>query len=213
LTGHGEGDPYEVPRFSGAYNIKPEELDRFRAFCAACGPAIARHEDDKALQRAAGHYRKATSQTWDADTVFGDERDVLLRYTIICEALVGGRDRQEIARTLSYRVAALCGDDEAQRLAIRTLMQEAYSARSSIVHGVKEKTARLALMRKLVARLILRYIALLEAQLQVSVVSLLDDSLLAESAREQAQQAISAFERQWSTDEQVSGVEKPVPGA
>jgi Apea-like HEPN len=96
----------------------------------------AKEEAANRLQRCAEHFLIAGEHTYDeGEAVPGEEDDAILHYVIALEVLLGGREGGDLTRKISQRAAILVGTNDAERLAIRRLVSDAYGARSKYAHG------------------------------------------------------------------------------
>lgn len=75
--------------------------------------------------------------------------DALLHYAFTLEALLSGNNREGIGRRLQTLSALLASRNDNETLAIRSMVKDAYSARSALVHGreIKKKVDPIKLRR------------------------------------------------------------------
>lgn len=107
----------------------------------------------------------------------------LIDSIIACEALCS-REHMEIGYRLSMRIASLLGKNSRDRDRVKKAIRQAYSERSSIVHGGRTEphtdTYRLT---KYLRELLLRCIKLSQKHSKSEIIELLDQSLLSDTTR------------------------------
>lgn len=172
---YGYEDEVEI-RDTGSSSIAPADLPGLEAFCAAVTAKIdavmAGTTSDRRLpkkrarrlERAARHLLRAYQRTFSDNGVWPEEADDLhLDYVIALEALIASPndDRRGISESIRTRTAALFLTPlHAQR--VEAVVQKAYGARSTYVHGdvIKDQSeqAKLDALREL--RLVTRQVIL-----------------------------------------------------
>lgn len=199
VCGPVEDDVEEIEvRETGTYHVSSSELRALQAFCTAItakidalmagtasAPRLPRRRARR-LERAARHLLHAYQRTFSDYGVWEDEEadELHLDYVIALEALMsspndsrggGGTCPQcnhstpGISENIRTRASALFLTDDRRRQA-EEIMQRAYSARSTYVHGdvIKdqepgEKLQELHRLRLLTLEIILRWLALTPA--------------------------------------------------
>ncbi|MEV4429808.1 hypothetical protein ACN9M0_32875 [Streptomyces sp. R-07] len=178
---HGRENEVEV-RETGAFHVPPTSLPALTAFCTTISAKIdavmagVTHERRilnrraRRLERAARHLLAAYQRTYDDDCVWPVEADaLLLDYVITLEALLispADKDHKHITENIRSRAAALFLTP-AERERTEALVQQAYKARSTYVHGdvIKDQTEKTKLealrtLRLLTLQIFLRWLVL-----------------------------------------------------
>ncbi|GHA75111.1 MULTISPECIES: HEPN domain-containing protein [Streptomyces] len=177
---HGREDEVEV-RDTGDFHVPAASLPALGHFCTVISAKIdavmAGVTDERRilnrrarrLERAARHILAAYQRTYNDDGVWEVEADELhLDYVIALEALlISPRDKREgIAENIRSRASALFLGPDHQKEAI-DIVQRAYKARSSYVHGdvirdqrEEEKRKELRTLRLLTLQVFLRWLVL-----------------------------------------------------
>ncbi|MFI6125389.1 hypothetical protein ACIBCU_37705 [Streptomyces sp. NPDC051064] len=176
----GRREEVEV-RDTGDFHVSASDLEALTDFCTAISAKInavmsgATHERSmvkkraRRLERAARHVLAAYQRTYHDYGVWEVEADELhLDYVIALEALlISPNDKREgTADNIRSRAAALFSTPGQQEEA-RAIVQRAYKARSTYVHGdvikdqtPQEKLEELRTLRLLTLQVILRWIVL-----------------------------------------------------
>ncbi|MFD9789143.1 hypothetical protein ACFWYX_35115 [[Kitasatospora] papulosa] len=177
---YGRDEEVEV-RDTGDFHVSASDLPALAAFCSAISAKIdavmagATHKRRipsrraRRLERAARHLLAAYQRTYSDHTVWEVEADELhLDYVIALEALlISPNDKREkIADNIRSRASALFLSPDHQREAM-DIVQRAYAARSTYVHGdvIKDQTEQermkeLRTLRLLTLQVILRWLVL-----------------------------------------------------
>ncbi|MGW7362441.1 hypothetical protein ACWGI8_03210 [Streptomyces sp. NPDC054841] len=178
---HGREEEVEV-RDTTSSLVTPADLPGLTAFCAAmtakidgvmAGATSGRRVPKRRarrLERAARHLLRAYQRTFADHGVWEQEADELhLDYVIALEALMISpidEDHEGIAKNIRTRASALFLTP-AHRERAETVVQRAYKARSTYVHGdvIKDQTERekldeLRTLRRLTLQVILRWLVL-----------------------------------------------------
>ncbi|MFD7721782.1 hypothetical protein, partial [Streptomyces sp. NPDC059814] len=153
------------------------------------------------LERAARHLLAAYQRTYTDDTVWEVEADELhLDYVIALEALlISPHDnRGGIANNIRSRASALFLTPERQKT-VGDIVQRAYAARSTYVHGdvIKNQTEQEKLeeqrtLRLLTRQIILRWLVLTPSDTD-DLAPLLDDAAQCTSCRDRIDQPLRDF--------------------
>lgn len=176
----GRGEEVEV-RDTGEFHVPAACLSALTDFCTAISAKIdavmagATHERRilkrraRRLERAARHILTAYQRTYSDDGVWEVEADALhLDYVIALEALLISPDEERVgtAENIRSRASALfLGLD--YQTEVRAIVQRAYKARSTYVHGdvikdqtEEEKLEELRTLRLLTLQVVLRWLVL-----------------------------------------------------
>ncbi|MEU6346834.1 hypothetical protein ABZ883_38485 [Streptomyces sp. NPDC046977] len=168
-------------RATGTYRVTAEDRPGLEAFCAAITAkidAVMAGADSgrrlprkraRRLERAARHLLRAYQRTFSGDWVWEEEADeVHLDYVIALEALMASPDgtHEGISKTIHTRASALFLTPDHRERA-KTVVQKAYSARSTYVHGdlitergASEKLRTLHELRLITRQVILRWLVI-----------------------------------------------------
>ncbi|GGR47796.1 hypothetical protein GCM10010497_58970 [Streptomyces cinereoruber] len=209
---HGREQEFKV-RDTGDFYVPATDLPAMRAFCTAISAKIdavmagASHQRRilnrraRRLERAARHLLTAYQRTYNDYTVWEVEADELhLDYVIALEALLISPhdERQGIANNIRSRASALFLTPEHQKQ-VGDIVQRAYSARSTYVHGdvIKNQTERekldgLRTLRLLTRQIILRWLVLTPSDTD-DLAPLLDDAAQCTSCRDRIDQPLRDF--------------------
>ncbi|MFE5974313.1 hypothetical protein ACFQ64_19390 [Streptomyces sp. NPDC056460] len=211
----GHEQEFEV-RDTGDFYVPASHLTALTGFCTAISSKIdavmagASHQQRIVnrragrLKRAARHLLAAYQRTHTDDTVWEVEADDLhLDYVIALEALLisPNDERGGIASNIRSRASALFLTPEHQKEA-RKIVQGAYSARSTYVHGdvIKNQTEQeeqkkleeLRALRLLTRQIILRWLVLTPSDTE-DLAPLLDDAAQCTSCRHRIDQPLRDF--------------------
>ncbi|MEU7028847.1 hypothetical protein AB0A60_19425 [Streptomyces sp. NPDC046275] len=208
----GREREFEV-RDTGDFYVPATDLAALTAFCTAISSKIdavmagASHQRRilnrraRRLERAARHLLAAYQRTYTDDTVWEAEADELhLDYVIALEALLisPNDERGGIAHNIRSRASALFLTPERQKT-VREIVQRAYAARSTYVHGdviknqtEREKLEELRTLRLLTRQIILRWLVLTPSGTD-DLAPLLDDAAQCTSCRDRIDQPLRDF--------------------
>lgn len=209
---YGKEQEFEVCD-TGDFYVPEKDLSALTAFCTAISSKIdavmagashqrrIRNRRARRLERAARHLLAAYQRTYTDDTVWEVEADELhLDYVIALEALlISPHDNREgIANSTRSRVSALFLTPEHQK-AVGDIVQRAYKARSTYVHGdvikdqtEQEKLEELRTLRLLTRQIILRWLVLTPSDTD-DLAPLLDDAAQRTSCRDRIGQPLRDF--------------------
>ncbi|MFH8260464.1 hypothetical protein [Streptomyces roseolus] len=209
---HGREQNFEV-RDTGDFYVPATNLEALTAFCTAISSKIdavmagAFHQRRilnrraRRLERAARHLLAAYQRTYTDDTVWEVEADELhLDYVIALEALLISPhdERAGIAHNIRSRASALFLTPE-RRKTVGDIVQRAYAARSTYVHGdviknqtEREKLTELRTLRLLTRQIILRWLVLTPSDTD-DLAPLLDDAAQCTSCRDRIDQPLRDF--------------------
>ncbi|MGW8354314.1 hypothetical protein [Streptomyces wedmorensis] len=211
----GREQEFEV-RDTGDFYVPARRLPALTGFCTAISAKIdavmagASHQrrivNRRAgrLERTARHLLAAYQRTYTDDTVWAVEADELhLDYVIALEALLisPNDERGGIANNIRSRASALFLTPEHQKQA-GDIVQRAYSARSTYVHGdvirnqteqeKQKKLKELRTLRLLTRQIILRWLVLTPSDTE-DLAPLLDDAAQCTSCRHRIDQPLRDF--------------------
>ncbi|MFD3335964.1 hypothetical protein ACFWV1_25410 [Streptomyces sp. NPDC058700] len=209
---HGREQEFEV-RDTGDFHVPATDLAALTAFCTSISSKIdavmagAAHQRRilnrraRRLERAARHLLAAYQRTYTDGTVWEVEADELhLDYVIALEALLisPNDDRGGIAHNIRSRASALFLTPERQKT-VGDIVQRAYAARSTYVHGdviknqtEREKLEELRTLRLLTRQVILRWLVLTPSDTD-DLAPLLDDAAQCTSYRDRIDQPLREF--------------------
>jgi hypothetical protein len=179
-----EGEEYEVPL--NAYEVDTPQIHTFQEFVSS-----VRHWVDLLPHRpfaiAARRFIRATFITSPGGDIFYPEEreDAVLHYAFALEALFGsGGGSTSLTDKASLRVPMLIAEDDEEAVRVRDLIRAMYRARSAIVHGGKgDQEFSLYGLRSIVRRALVAYLAACRDYEPGTLISQIDDALLAPSAR------------------------------
>ena len=145
----------------------------------------AKEEAANRLQRCAEHFLIAREYAYDEGKALpGREAHAVLHYVIALEGLLAGGERGDLTRKVSQRAAIPSGVNDAERLAFRRLVCDAYGARSEYAHGDKpSKISKVDFpkLRRVVRRCILARLILGDPTQVGPLHELADRALLSQS--------------------------------
>ncbi|MGW3387354.1 hypothetical protein [Streptomyces cinereoruber] len=200
---YGRGEEVEV-RKPGNFYVPATDLTALSNFCTAIyskidaimagktHPRRILNRRARRLERAARHLLAAYQHTYTDDTVWEVEADELhLDYVIALEALLisPNDERGGITHNIRSRASALFLTPE-RRKTVGEIVQRAYAARSTYVHGdviknqtEEEKLEELRALRLLTRQIILRWLILTPSNTD-DLAPLLDDAAQCTSCRD-----------------------------
>ncbi|MFJ6123931.1 hypothetical protein ACIQKE_02450 [Streptomyces griseoviridis] len=208
----GRGEEVEV-RDTGEFHVPAACLPALTDFCNAISAKIdavmagAAHERRilnrraRRLERAARHLLAAYQRTYNDDGVWEVEADGLhLDYVIALEALLisPGEKRVGTAENIRSRASALFLGLDYQK-EVMAIVQRAYKARSTYVHGdvindqtEEEKLKELRTLRLLTLQVILRWLVLTPSDTE-DLAPLLDAAVQGPGRENRIEQSLRAF--------------------